>query len=543
VVLAAQAGTVDAGGVGECVVLIRNTADEHDEFDVLVHGPAAVWATVDPPHVSLDPGVEVPVWVRFAVPRDPFLASAPVDYAVTVSSRNDPSWVHAERGELSVRSAAPTPRLSAALDVVVDDGRTVIVPVRLANAGGAPVNVSVGVRDVAVDSREAVVPAGGSVEIDFDVPRKRGVDRVTVDVTSDTGDGVSLTTSLPDEHRAVRRDLARSAAVLGGLLVAAFIAVALLGDREPERSPLVTVAPSASTTAPEGATSAPVAVQPSGAAESTGATSASPAKRTPAAAPADLPALVFVRWYGPGDRDLVVRGPGRTGGELRLRSAGTVESSPDLSPDGTNVAYVEERGGAWRLCVIASVGGAATCSASVDATSSIAWKPDASAIYAARASKLIEVPVDGSGAALIEPLTHDVAVPGGRFSLSPDGTRVAVVDGGRIVIRPIAGGDGLSLRVPASPEDPTWTPAGDRIVYTSDTQLYSAPLGDGPVRQLTADGTVNGDATVAGGWVVFRSNRSGTGDLYAIAAGATDGNEDALSIITRASERDTEPST
>ena len=112
-VLAAQAGVVDPGSTGECVVLVRNTADEHDDFDVLVHGPAAVWATVDPTVVSVAPGDEVPVWIRFAVPRDAQVAPGPVDFAVTVASHAEPDFIHVENGQLQVGAFS---RLRAALD-------------------------------------------------------------------------------------------------------------------------------------------------------------------------------------------------------------------------------------------------------------------------------------------------------------------------------------------------------------------------------------------------------------------------------------------
>ena len=50
------------------------------------------------------------------------------------------------------------------------------------------------------------------------------------------------------------------------------------------------------------------------------------------------------------------------------------------------------------------------------------------------------------------------------------------------------------------------------------------PADGGAVRQLTAPGTVNGEPawTGDGDWVVFRSNRSGNGDLYAVKGGGAE---------------------
>ena len=506
--LAAQAETVEPGGVGESVVLVRNTAEEHDRFDVLVHGPAAAWATVEPASVALNPGDEAFVWVRFRVPAT-VTGGGSHDYVVTVTSLKDPSSVHAERGELAL---APAP----AAAVHPDDA---MVPPPLGDP--APLFAD-------ETPTVAAAPAPRADRAQAAAPSKVPV------VEIDENEGT------------LRRDITRSAVVLGVLLVAAFIVVAAIGEEEPEAPPLVAVAPLATTTTTLDAAggTAPVAgtqeTAPAASVRSSGTT-----KRVPAPPPADLPPIAFVRWYGPGDRDIVVRGAGRAGGELRLRSPGTVESAPDLSPDGANVAYVQEQGGAWRLCVAPAVGGEATCGPSVDATSSVAWRGEGTGVYAAQNARLIEMQVDSAGVPILglPEQVHPVAVPGGRFSLSPDGTRIAVVDGDRIAIRPLSGAEGLSLRVPGSPEDPTWASDGERVIYTSNTQLYSTPLGDGPIRQLTADGTVNGDAVVAGGWVVFRSNRSGAGDLYAVSLDSDDGSENGLALVTRASERDTEPAT
>jgi hypothetical protein len=72
--------------------------------------------------------------------------------------------------------------------------------------------------------------------------------------------------------------------------------------------------------------------------------------------------------------------------------------------------------------------------------------------------------------------------------------------------------------------------------------VFGAPREDGAIRQLTRPGTVNGEPCAAGGWVVFRSNRSGGGDLYAVRADADNGRETGLAWITRTGERDTHPS-
>lgn len=543
--LAAQAGVVDPGSTGECVVLVRNTADEHDDFDVLVHGPAAVWATVDPTVVSVGPGDEVPVWVRFAVPRDAQVPPGPVDFAVTVASHAEPEFIHVESGQVHVGAFS---RLRAALDPIDDDGRVVAVRLHLTNEGNATGAATVRLPGAHIDERRVEVAPRSTATVEFDVRRRKELTQIVVEVAADAGEAFSLAASLPDEHRSLRRELTRSATILGGLLFAAFIAVALIGggeDDEVGTSPL-SVGPSPSSTAPGGA--------PAGAGEgeappdddSVPAIAANtgtsrPSAGAPSPAPDDLPFLAFVRIYAPGDRDIVVRSPGRNGGELRLRTAGAVESSPAIAPDGTVVAFVQERGGAWRACVVSVGGGDATCLFDVSATSSLAWRPDGSSLFAARGNELIEVTLDVTRSYVIATTTHPVAVPGGSFTLSPDATRVLVVNQGELLVSPLDGSAGLTINVPGTPESPAWTPAGDRVVYVADTQIHVAPIGDGPIRQLTAPQTVNGDPVVVGDWVVFRSNRSGNGDLYAVRLDGADKEAGGIAQITRTSERDIDP--
>lgn len=531
-------------------MLVRNLAEEHDTFDVLVHGPAAAWATVEPATLTVAPGDEGPVWVRFAVPRDGRVPAGAAEFVVTVASRNDPDFIHAERGELHVDGFS---MLRATLDPVEDAGRVLLVRLHLANDGNAPGHASVRVRGVATDDRRVQVVPGADATVEFELRRERDAKEVLVEVAADGGETFSLAAAVPDPNGNLRRDLTRSASVLGALLLAAFLAVALVGggadgDAGPSPAPL-SVGPSDATATSD----LPAGV--GGGETSTGSTGSAPAiaANTGTSRPADgsvlpppddLAMIAFVRIYAPGDRDLVVRSPGRDGTEFRLRTPSAVESAPALSPDGTHVAFVQERGGAWRGCVAVLDGGVGepACLFDVAATSSIAWRPDGSSLFAARGNELIEVLLDVSRSYVVATTTHSVAVPGGRFALSPDGTRVAVVSGGEITLSPIDGSGGLQIAVPGSPEDPTWTADGQRIVYTADTQLHVAPAGDGPIRQLTAPRTVNGDPVVVGRWVVFRSNRSGNGDLYAVALDGADAESAGVAQITRTNERDIDPS-
>jgi hypothetical protein len=543
VVLAAPAERVAPGSSSESVVLVRNTGTERDVFDVLVQGAAAAWASVEPQVVELDPDEEAPVWLRFHPPRSAATAPGPTSFEVAVVSRHDPSFVGFEGGAIDVDTYTDV-SVAAAGDPTVAH-RTITVPVTLANAGNAPARVTVCVRG---DDREplAVDVAAGeraTVELLSTTRKRRAGDRLVVDVLPADGvAGTSLEVRVPEPPSTLRRDLTRSAAVLTVVVAAALVlALTALQGKEgsPERQGVdVTLAPGAGTasTTVDGNDTTPTS---SNVASPTSTVRAAAAAGAP---PADLPTIAFVRVYGPDDRDIVVRPAGARSQETRLRNPGATESQPVLSPDGSRIAYVRERGGEWNVCVIAAGGGDAACGPAVGTASSVGWRPDGRSLVVSRDGGLYEVAFDPTTSVLGDARDLSVDVPSGRFSLSPEGERVVFSDGRRITVRPLSGGDGLVVRVPGSPDDPRWSQDGARILYTSDYQIYSAPVGDGPVRQLTGRGSVNGDATSAGTWVVFRSNRTGQGDLYAVRADAKDGDEAGIARITSTAERDVEPS-
>ena len=124
------------------------------------------------------------------------------------------------------------------------------------------------------------------------------------------------------------------------------------------------------------------------------------------------PPLAFVRVYGPADRDIVVR----TGAqELRLRVAESVEARPRISPDGSHVAFVSERGGTWRVCVIPSSGGEAVCVGGHDVERRRrVGAPTAQASSSAGAERLFSVPYEVETTQTAGPeVDLGIAVPGG----------------------------------------------------------------------------------------------------------------------------------
>lgn len=94
--------TVIPGDQVTCTVQVRNTGSVVDEYTFEVLGPAARWATVEPPLLTLYPATEGAATVRFAPPRQADVAAGPVPFGLRVASREDPSSTTVEEGALNI---------------------------------------------------------------------------------------------------------------------------------------------------------------------------------------------------------------------------------------------------------------------------------------------------------------------------------------------------------------------------------------------------------------------------------------------------------
>ncbi len=557
VVLAAQAGSIEPGAEAETVVLVRNTGEFPDTFHVVVQGEASAWAVVDPKSLTLEPGAEAPVWVHFRPPRSPETRPGTMTFAVAVAALGDPDFLAVQQGTIEVGTYAS---VAASFDREMTTGsRWVELNVTVRNTGNRRVTVSVDAEAEAAGTEFEIMPsqaelsAGQAAQVVVRIrpPRRlfpRKTDRrMAVSVVSDGGALATLRTEYPADPSLVD-ELFRSARLLLVLLVLLFAGgVALLRSGSTDGSASLDAGPNADLPSAPPSTKITEPPEPLAPAEE-GATSteepppeanpASPAKRP--APPPSLPRLVFVRLFGTDSRDLVVREAGVRGTELRLRTDGALERRPRLSPDGEYIAFIRERDASWRVCVVPSLGGDAVCVADVGADASVDWSSDGNRLIFSRGGVLISVPYDVATQTAGAETDLGVAVSGGQFGLSPDGARVVVAEGRRLVIRSIEGGSSVTVDVPSPADDPSFSPDGTRVVFTAGFQIYSAPIAGGAIRQLTAPTTVNGEATWTGDgdWVVFRSNRSGLGDLYCVKGGAGGGNEDGLAQITVTAERE-----
>jgi len=93
---------VDPGGEVGCEVTVHNTGSIVDEFTVTVLGEAAPWAVVEPDTLSLFPGKDGVTRVHFRPPRSADTQSAPIPFAVKVTSKEDDQGSVVEEGVLEV---------------------------------------------------------------------------------------------------------------------------------------------------------------------------------------------------------------------------------------------------------------------------------------------------------------------------------------------------------------------------------------------------------------------------------------------------------
>jgi hypothetical protein len=188
--------TAPPGGEGDASVLIRNTGTVVDQFAINLVGDASAWARPDPAVVSLFPGAEQTITVRFSPPRSSAVAAGTVPYGVRVTSQEEPDFSVVEEGTVQISgfSSVTTklvPRTSES------KGKSVH-RLEVTNTGNASVTAAISASDpddllaFVVDPSDLVVEPGTTavarVKVASRKPnRGKGSRRMPFTVVADTG--------------------------------------------------------------------------------------------------------------------------------------------------------------------------------------------------------------------------------------------------------------------------------------------------------------------------------------------------------------------
>jgi hypothetical protein len=137
--LQADTLAVEPGRTATTQLGLRNTGTIVEQFTIMVLGDAAEWTESDPPVVSLFPGAQETVTLRFSPPRNYTTPSGPVPFGVKVIPSNEPEESVTEEGELTVGSfndvgaelvpRVATGRLTGHQKVAVDSRGNIALPV------------------------------------------------------------------------------------------------------------------------------------------------------------------------------------------------------------------------------------------------------------------------------------------------------------------------------------------------------------------------------------------------------------------------------
>lgn len=235
--------------------------------------------------------------------------------------------------------------------------------------------------------------------------------------------------------------------------------------------------------------------------------------------PADLPAAAGHTW--PGRLTYAVQTADGLTIHILAPGSGQPQAlvpghSPAWSPDGTRIAFVSERTGAAQVYRISATGQALTqLTQGSEAKSDPAWSPQGGSIafLAHAGEETVLQLVDALGTT-----TKDLSGPDARqveyFSWAPDGLELlfdSATDSGREIWRVLADGSGLSRFANVNGREPSWSPNGQRIVFTSEDGIYVADRDGTNLKRLTAFSGARPAWSPDGRRILFLSRANGEG--------------------------------
>jgi uncharacterized membrane protein len=136
---------VQPGGEGIGSITIRNTGQVVDQYAINLLGDASAWGRPDPGVISLFPGAEETVTLRFSPPRSSAIVAGTVPFGVRVTSQEDPDFSVVEEGSVliggfSAVEARIVPRTS-------EGKRNAVHRLEITNTGNSPVTADVTASD------------------------------------------------------------------------------------------------------------------------------------------------------------------------------------------------------------------------------------------------------------------------------------------------------------------------------------------------------------------------------------------------------------
>jgi dipeptidyl aminopeptidase/acylaminoacyl peptidase len=176
-------------------------------------------------------------------------------------------------------------------------------------------------------------------------------------------------------------------------------------------------------------------------------------------------------------------------------------SSPMWSPDGQSIVFVWDRAGVSKVYVATPNGPPPRVLESAGASlAGASWTHDGRALLVTRSGDLWRVPIDGSPATAI----WKTPQPESSMATSPDGTRVAFIRDGELIVRVLT--DGEETVVVKEPGTNVvglgWSPDGKSLVYNAGGQTIR--------HEQTPD--------YSGVKIVYTINENVPGQMFAVAA-------------------------